>query len=297
MHILMTGATGFIGSALITHWREKGHQFTALVRDRKTARQKLGDEVKLVGNLDTIPTDAKFDAAINLAGAPIAAKLWSKARQQDLLDSRVGTTVELVALLKRLTDKPHTVISGSAAGYYGRCGSEQVSEDTPPQDIFMSSLCRRWEEAAAPITELGIRLVISRTSVVLGNDGGAFPQLARPIRFGVGATLGSGTQYFPWIHKADLIRLFDHLLMNEEACGAYNAVAPDAITSAAFNKTLAKKLKRHLFFRVPERPLRLALGEMADLFVSGQNMAAAKAQQSGFEFTYPTLGSALDNLL
>lgn len=297
MRILMTGATGFIGSALVSRWLEAGYQVTALVRDKANAEDKLGPSVELVVDLREIKPDSCFDAVINLAGAPIAGGLWTKARRELLRNSRIGTTAALVQKLAELKSKPEVMISASAAGYYGRCGSEWLTESAEPQDIFMSTLCRDWEEAASKVEDMGIRLVIPRISIVLGSKGGAFPDLVRPIRFGLGARFGAGSHYFPWIHKEDLLALFDHILENKELSGPVNAVAPGAVTQQEFNSIIASILRRPNFMWVPAGALKLALGELSDLFVSGQRMAADKALESGFEFQYPTLDEAGKNLL
>ena len=297
MHIIITGATGFIGSALCSFWLARGHEITALVRNKVQAAVKLGADVRLITSFDEIDPSERFDAAVNLAGAPIAAQPWTKKRRCLLRNSRLDTTNELVRLIDRLKTKPHTVISASATGYYGRCGDTWLAEDTPPQNIFMSQLCRRWEKAAAPVTQHGCRLVTPRISVVLGTDGGAFLSLVRPVRLGLGAVLGSGEQYFPWIHKTDLIRLFDHFLENKDINGPVNAAAPEAITQKAFNRLLAKKLRRPVILWVPASFLKLLLGEMADLFVAGQRLSAKKALTSGFSFQYGALSDAFDDLL
>ncbi len=296
MHILMTGATGFIGTSLCKFWQLKGYEVTALVRNIKTAQQKLPD-TKLITSLDDINTGEQIDAIVNLAGAPIADRLWTEKYRTELLDSRVSTTNDIISLAMRLEIKPSVMITASAAGFYGRCGDELLEEHAPPQQIFMSKLCSRWESAAAPIEEMGTRLVIPRISVVLGVDGGAFPKLVRPTKFGLGAVTGSGNQYFPWIHKVDLMRLFDHMLETETLSGPVNAAAPDSVSNAQFNQAVAQTLKRPLFLRIPEPILRLALGEMADLFVAGQHISAGKTLSSGFEYTYPNLDGALQDLL
>jgi len=297
MHILMTGATGFIGADLAARWRAAGHKVTAWVRSSTRAKTQLGGEVTLVETLEEIAPDTHIDAVVNLAGAPIAARPWTKSRRKELLDSRIHTTNALIGLLERLKAKPTVMISASAAGYYGRRGEEWLTEDASPQDIFMSNLCADWEAAAAPAAAMGIRLVIPRISVVLGPDGGAFPSLARPIRFGLGAKLGDGKHYFPWIHKADLLAAFDHILENKALSGPVNLVAPDAKTQADFNQTLADTLKRPNFMWVPGWVLKTALGEMSDLFLAGQRMSADKLTGSGFQFTYPTLKDAAKDLL
>lgn len=297
MKILITGATGFLGSALVRFWLGEGHQITALVRDTEKAKRLLGPDIFLIEDLNTVDTGDHIDAIVNLAGAPIAGGLWTKRYRTQLLESRLKTTRSLVSLIDRLDHKPAVMISASAAGYYGKQGPEPVNEDTSPQDIFMSALCNAWENAAAGATQHGVRLVIPRISVVLGTDGGAFPALVRPNKFGVGAVIGDGAHYFPWIHKEDLIRFFDFCLQNERAEGPINCVAPGATTQAEFNRAIAKHLKRPFFMRAPAIALKLMLGEMADLFTKGQHMSAEKALGAGFTFKYQHLSGALESLM
>ncbi|MEX0299228.1 MAG: TIGR01777 family oxidoreductase [Kordiimonas sp.] len=296
MRILMTGATGFIGTNLCKFWEHKGYEVTALVRNLDTARRKIAN-ARLVTSLKEIKADEKIDAIVNLAGAPIAGGLWTKKYRTELLNSRVLSTNDLIVFVRKLHVKPKVMINASAAGFYGRRGTELLDEHEAPQTIFMSTLCKDWEAAATSVEQFGVRLVIPRISVVLGNDGGAFPKLVHAMKFGMGAITGSGKQYFPWIHKTDLIKLFDYMLETETLSGPVNAVAPDPCTNAYFNKAIARTLRRPLMMRIPEPILRFALREMADLFVAGQHMSASKVLGAGFEFQYPKLDDALKDLL
>lgn len=296
MHILITGATGFIGSDLCKFWLEQGHQVTAFVRDRIKATEHLGTRIEFVTSLGRFDAGTRIDAIVNLAGAPIADHLWTRSYRTKLARSRLKTTRDLVKLVTWLRKKPKVMLSASAAGYYGRRGAEPLSEKEPPQDIFMSSLCRRWEEAAAPAADHGVRLVIPRIAVVLDKNGGALPKLAGPAKFGFASVIGSGRQYFPWIHKHDLIELFDYLLADKAISGPVNAVAPGATTQREFNLALTKALHRPLFLRMPALAFKLMLGEMSDLFIAGQHMSAEKALTAGFDFRFPDIESAFADL-
>lgn len=297
MHYLITGATGFIGSSYITHLTNRGAKITALVRNRDKAAKMLGPAVNLVTDLDQIDDDCKIDVIINLAGAPIADAPWTQKRRQILLSSRLDTTFACVHLCQRLRHKPALVISGSAAGYYGRCGAEVVDENSPPQDIFMSMLCQQWEKTAQPIADMGIRLVIPRTSVVLGRSGVALSKLALPHRLGLGARFGAGDHYFPWIHLQDMHGFFDFAVENPSVSGAYNMTTDDTHTQHSFNQQLAKALHRPYFMRAPKGLLRLMMGDLSDLFVEGQNLSAAKINASGFKPKFPKLEQALADIL
>jgi len=297
MQILITGATGFIGTDLCRFWLQEGHEITAFVRNTDTAQELLGPKVRLVTSLDKITTKTKLDAVVNLAGAPVAGWLWTKRYKQQLLKSRLETTSGLLALIERLDHKPSVMISASAAGYYGKQKENWVTEDKKPQDIFMSTLCQEWEKAAASVTKHGVRLVIPRISVVLGMNGGAFPQLARPAKIGMAAILGGGHHYFPWIHKYDIIRLLDFALTNDAVIGPVNAVAPEAVTQKTFTQTLAKTLNRPCFMYVPATVLNIALGELAGLFTEGQRLSSQKIQEAGFSFEHPNLEGTFKDLL
>jgi len=297
MNILMTGGTGFIGTALSRRLAAAGHSVVFYVRDRTRDATRLGRDNRIVTDLDNIEADERIDAIVNLAGASIAGGLWSTAYRRQLVDSRVGTTEALVDLVRRLERPPKVMVSASAAGYYGDGGDSWLMEDAPAQDIFMSTLCQRWEHAAEEVRSIGVRLAIPRISVVLGTDGGAFPSLVRPVRFGLGAVIASGGQYFPWIHKTDLLRMIEYMLDNEDIEGPFNAAAPDARTQRAFHRAIADHLGRPMFLWAPAAALKIPLGELSDLFLKGQRMSADRILGTGFRFDYPDLATALDDLL
>jgi len=297
MNILMTGGTGFIGTALSRRLAAAGHTIVFYVRDRTRAAVRLGRDNRFVTDVDQIAAHEAIDAIVNLAGAPIAGSLWSTAYRRRLVDSRIGTTKALVDLARRLERPPKVIISASAAGYYGDGGERLLTEEEPAEDIFMSTLCQRWEHAAEEIRSLGVRLAIPRISVVLGTDGGAFPSLVRPLRFGLGAVIASGNQYFPWIHKTDLLRMIEYMLDNEDIDGPFNAAAPDARTQRDFNRAIADHLGRPMFLRAPAVALKVPLGELSDLFLKGQRMSVDRILGTGFRFDYPDLPAALDDLL
>ena len=253
--------------------------------------------MELITSFDTVHSSTVFDACINLAGAPIAAWPWTRSRRKILLHSRTHTTRALISLIGRLQTKPTVMISASAAGYYGHCSDGEVTESSPAQPVFMSQLCAEWEAEAHKVSDYGVRLVIPRISVVLGRDGGAFPQLKRPIQMYAGSIMGAGTQYFPWIHKDDALRFFDFALTQENLTGPVNMVAPDAVTQEQFTRTLADSMGRPCPFRIPAGLLRTTMGELSDLMLAGQHLSAGKLQDAGFAFRHASLQSALAALL
>jgi uncharacterized protein len=238
--ILISGATGFIGGHLVRHLVTRGDRVIALTRDRDLALDRFGPHVCIVTALTELPNDQRIDAIVNLAGAPILGLPWTQARRRKLIESRINTTRSLVDLCGRLTQPPRVFVSGSAIGYYGLGGDEPMDESSPSQPIFQSRLCQEWEATAEAAESTGARVVRIRTGLVLGRDGGALPQLATPVRLGIGAILGDGRQWVSWIHIDDLIRVFEFALDTPACKGALNAVAPAAVRHSHMQRLLAK---------------------------------------------------------
>ena len=297
MHVLVTGGTGFIGSALVHQLLATGHRVTVLSRKPASAQALFQGRVQAVRSANDLPSDARFDAIVNLAGAPVVGPPWTAGRRQVLLDSRVGVTESLLAWLQRATHRPAVWVQASAIGFYGvRPPHEVLTETSAAGGGFMSELCVRWEAAAAKAQALGVRQVVLRLGVVLG-PGGALPPLLLPIRLGVGGRMGSGQQVMSWIHRDDVLALIHAALHDPQMNGIYNATAPETIAQATFVATAGKLLRRPVWLPVPATPLRWAMGEMAQLFVDGQNVVPARLQQQGFAFMYPTLEQALRDLV
>jgi uncharacterized protein (TIGR01777 family) len=255
------------------------------------------DSIRYLHKLEDIPGDARFDAFINLAGESLASGRWSRARKDELIESRIGTTRALVALARRLQHKPRVVLSASAIGIYGHQGDERLAEDAPQEDGFSHSLCRAWESEARGFESLGIRLCILRLGVVLAREGGAMAQLRRSVAFGVGTWLGSGRQWLSWVHREDVVAAVEFLLESEYCSGVYNITAPEPVTNRGLCDELS--LRQQVFFKlpVPGFLLRAALGEMAsELLLQGQRVVPRRLQEAGFEFRYETLREALPSL-
>lgn len=295
--VLVTGGTGFIGRVLCPRLLDAGYQVTVLSRQKSADVRAVCGRVTPIQDIAGIADDTPFDAVINLAGEGIAEKRWTEHRKQVLRDSRIALTRELVSALLRSERLPSVMVSGSAVGYYGAQGDTTVTEQTPPHDEFDHRLCRDWEKAAEPLAEKGVRLCYSRTGLVVGAGGGFLQQMVIPFRLGLGGRLGNGRQYMPWVHREDVVNGILWMLSSETASGAYNMVSPNPVTNREFTATLAHVLNRPAVFPVPATALKLALGEMSSLLLTGQRATPERLEQQGFRFSYPDLESALREAL
>jgi hypothetical protein len=298
-HVLVTGATGFIGTKLVYRLIERGDRVTVLVRNRAKAFDLFGPQAEIVDDLASLPAATRIDAIVNLAGEPIAGGLWTKRRRSLLLASRLGVTRALLELVARLTTPPTTWVNASAIGYYGaRDSDEPLHEKSTPGAGFQADLCLAWEETAALAAERGVRVTALRIGVVLGRDGGALPSLARPVRLLAGAVLGSGRQWFSWIHVDDLLELLLFVLDERTLAGPINATAPRPARHTEVMTAIAAILGRPLWpLRVPAQLLGAVLGELAELFTAGQRVVPERALALGFVFKHETIDAALKDLL
>ncbi|MCP5206824.1 MAG: TIGR01777 family protein [Hahellaceae bacterium] len=298
MHILLTGGTGFIGRKLAQRLHHAGHSLTLLTRQSKNEVETLFPfSITSTHSLSNIGADTTIDAIINLAGAPIADRRWSTLRKQLLINSRVDTTADVVALVKRLTNKPKVLINGSAVGYYGDQGSRVVKENTPAHDEFTHQLCKAWENKANECKTLKVRVALLRTGLVLGDNGGFLKKMLPAFKLGLGGSLGAGNQYMPWIHLNDIIEIIIRLLEDEKLFGPINATAPNPVTNSQFTKILGTLLHRPTFLTLPGGLLQLIFGEMARLLTTGQKAVPQKLIDNGFKFQYENLSAALTEVL
>jgi uncharacterized protein len=295
--VLVTGATGFIGGHLVRRLIQRGERVIVLTRNADRALDRFGPHVRIVASLADIDRDARIDAVVNLAGAPILGFPWTRARRAQLVGSRVEITRALAGLAARLARPPRVLVSASAVGYYGVRGGEFVDEDASPSGDFQSRLCQEWEAAADACKGLGARLVRLRIGLVLGRDGGALPRLLRPFRIGLGAVLGSGRQWVSWIHIADLVQLIEFALDTPAVRGTLNAVAPAPATHLEVQRAIGRALHRPLWLRMPAVVLRMGLGEMSQLLVDGQRVVPNRAVALGFRFRFAHLPEALADLV
>jgi uncharacterized protein (TIGR01777 family) len=303
MRIVITGGSGFIGRRLVARLLEQGDQVLVLTRRLEQARRMLGESP----TLKLLPYDPYqpqawatalegYEGIVNLAGEPLASSRWTETKKKEIRRSRVETTQALVQALASLNQKPQVMISSSAVGYYGsHPAGEPLTETDPPAQDFLAEVCQAWEAAARSAEELGIRLAIVRTGIVLGPDGGALGQMLAPFQFFIGGTIGSGKQWLSWIHREDWVSLVCFLL--EQGSGVFNATAPNPVQMEEFCRTLGQVLGRPSWLPVPELALELLLGEAAQVVLTGQKVIPQAALQMGFTFQYPQLKEALRQIL
>jgi uncharacterized protein len=309
--IFMTGGTGFIGTALVDALADRGDLAVVLTRDHERGRKRLGYKALLIEGDPT--RDGPWyeeidgcDAVINLAGAPISGKRWSSEYMRKMRDSRVQTTRALVRALGALPEdrRPRVLVSASAVDLYpfeekltSRAGwepGEEVTEEGPYDDSFLSRLCQTWEEEARRAEQYGVRVVVMRTGVVLGEDG-ALPLITRPFKLYLGGPLGKGDQWFSWIHVHDVVAGYLHALDDDQLSGPVNLVAPEAVRNREFAHALGEVLHRPSWLPAPELALRLALGELAEHLTHGRRAVPTALIEHGFDFAYPTIDKALAN--
>lgn len=297
MHILLTGGTGLIGRALCQHWQQQGYTLWVLSRQPHQV-PALCSGARGIAHLDELDDNTLLDAVINLAGAPIADRPWTKARRDLLWNSRVVLTRNLVDWMNKQAVPPRILLSGSAVGWYGDRGEQLLNEDSLPGDQdFGSKLCMAWEKEAQGAQQSGTRVVLLRTAPVLEPTGGMLARLLPLFRLGLGGRIGSGTQWMPWIHLEDQVALIDYLLHHESCHGAFNACAPGIVRNSEFTQCLAQTLHRPAIFPAPAWVLRLLLGEMSVLLLGGQHITPCRTQDIGFIWRYPTLDQSLRQLL
>ncbi len=294
--ILITGGTGFIGSALTKRLLVQHYEVTVLSRHPE-ATEKLGlDGVDILSSLSELTPEDSFNVVINLAGAPIFDVRWTEVRKQLIRKSRINLTEQLVACMARMTIKPELLISGSAIGYYGDQGDCVLTEQSEVKQNFSQQLCTDWEEAAKEAEQLDVRVCIIRTGLVLG-DGGLLNRMLLPFRFGLGGRLGNGKQWMSWIHLQDWLSIAEKMISDNSMSGAYNATAPNPVTNAEFTRVLAKTVNRPALFPLPARLLTVLLGEMSSLVLGSQRVLPERLQAQGFSFKYVDLASALVQII
>jgi uncharacterized protein (TIGR01777 family) len=296
MDVLVTGSHGLIGTALIPRLRARGDRVVRLVRGTPEG----ADDVRWDPPAGTIDASALegVDAVVHLAGAGIGDKKWTDARKRFVLESRTEPTGLLARTLAALDRKPGVLVSASAIGFYGDCGSEMLTEDSPAGADFGAEVCVAWEHATTPAANAGIRVVRIRSGLVLAAQGGLLKRLLLPFRLGIGGRLGSGDQHMSWIALDDELRAILHLLDNGALAGAVNLTAPDPVTNREFTEALGRAVHRPAVIPTPLLGLKVVYGdELVATLLGSQRVSSAKLQSSGFEFAHPELDAALDDIL
>jgi len=296
MKVAITGASGFVGSALVPFLTTGGHEVVRLVRRAPKAKDEVRWDPE-AGEIDAAALEG-VDAVVHLSGENIAGGRWTEPRKALLRSSRVGPTALLARTLAGLKRKPKVLVSASAIGYYGDRGDAWVTEKDAPADGFLGRLSAEWEKAAEPAASAGIRVVHPRIGVVLSPAGGALGKMLLPFKAGLGGVLGSGAQYMSWIAMDDLVGVIHHLLDRSDLAGPVNATAPEPVTNAVFTKTLGRVLRRPTVAPAPAFALRLAFGEMADAtLLTGARVRPSLLLATGYRFRFPDLEGALRHVL
>jgi uncharacterized protein len=298
MRILVTGGTGLIGRRLCKALLEAGNELTVLSRDPASVQRKCGAAVNALGSLDEYHQAMIFDAIINLSGEPIVDARWTARRKQVLWDSRVTLTEDLVRRIHAADHKPLVLLSGSAVGYYGNRNDLILDEAAEPGSDYAARMCKAWEDAARVAKSAGVqRVCLLRTGLVLCNEGGMLGRMLLPFKLGLGARLGSGSQWMSWVHIEDYVAMVLRLLRDVQMQGSYNMTAPQPVTNAEFTAALAAAVHRPAVFVAPSLLLKLALGERSCLLLEGQRALPGKMQKAHQRFAFPKLADALRDLI
>jgi uncharacterized protein (TIGR01777 family) len=302
MKVIITGGTGLIGQALTANLAADKHEIIILSRNPDA-------------HTDTLPKGASLqkwdaqsaegwghlaegaDAIINLAGAGIADERWSKKRKALILDSRINAGKAVVAAVQAATNKPRVVIQASAVGYYGAQRDAVLTEKSPAGNDFPAEVSIQWEPATAEVEMMGVRRIIARFGVVLSMSGGALPRMAKPIQLGIGGHIGSGDQWFSWVHIDDVVRSLRFLMADPHASGVYNITGPAPVSNKTFANTIGNVINRPTLLPVPGFAMKALFGEMSHVLLTGQNVVPARLADAGFQFRFPHADNALRDLL
>jgi len=305
MKIAITGATGFVGTRLVERAQAEGHQVLVLLRNLGKLKQIFPPEqFPNVEGIVYTPKEsgawqsaiAGCDGVINLAGEPLLGERWTPERKQEILASRQLGTQKLVEAIAQAEPQPRVLVSTSAVGYYGTSETTTFTETSPPGNDFLAQVCQTWEAEAQKVKEAGVRLVILRLGIVL-EMGGAIAQMITPFKLFAGGPIGTGRQWFSWVHREDVVNLILYALTHPEVEGVLNATAPNSVRMGEFCQSLADTLHRPSWLPVPSFALELLLGDAAKVILEGQQVLPQRTQASGFEFQYPKLKLALEQIL
>ena len=292
MKILITGGTGFIGSALCSRLLEnKKHTVILLTRHP----DKVKSPLQGISNLAQLDNGVAIDVVVNLAGEPIADKRWTKQQKQRIINSRIDTTQNLLDYFESIEHKPKLLINGSAIGYYGVDESDDpFNEDATGDASFSSQLCQQWESVAMQAERIGVRTCLLRTGIVLGKGGGALNKMLPPFKMGLGGKMGNGKQWMSWIHLNDLVGIILYCMEHDDLSGAINGTSPHPVRNEVFTKALGKVLRRPTFLPMPTVAIKLLMGQMGEeLLLKGKKVLPVKVSEAGYKFRHPYLEEAL----
>ena len=306
MKVAITGATGFVGRRLVERLIQEGHETVLFVRDAAKA-QKIFNQFS-APSIDLVtytpkesgswqPILADCDGVVNLAGEPLFDERWNSNSKKEIVDSRAIGTEKVVEAISNAEKKPQVMVSASAVGYYGTSETETFNETSSPGSDFLAKVCTAWESAAQKVKDQGVRLGIVRIGIVLGPKGGALARMLPPFEMFGGGPIGTGKQWVPWVHRDDLVNLIIQILTQPAMEGVFNATSPNPQRMTDFSKTLGSVIKRPSWLPVPGFALELLLGEAAQVVLEGQNVQPKHTIASGFQFKYPTLKGALEEIL
>lgn len=301
MKVVVAGGTGFVGNALVRRLLDEKHHVIVLSRNAGTSMGFPG------GDLRIEPWDGRStggwtgqlegaDAVVNLSGEGIADKRWSAERKKRLISSRLDSTKALVDAIEKCSKRPKVLVNASAVGYYGVAEDSEVDEASPKGTGFLADLCAEWERQARKAEALGVRVVMLRLGVVIGKGGGALQKFILPFNLFIGGPLGSGRQYFPWVHRDDVVGAILYVLQDDRLAGPVNVSAPDSLTMSQFCRVLGKAMDRPSWAPVPSFMLKMLLGEMSSMVLTGQRAVPRKLREAGYRFCYPDAESALKSL-
>lgn len=305
MKVAITGATGFVGSRLVERLSATGHQVLVFSRNSDKAQRVFPKsaypQLEIVSYTPTQPGSwqdaiAGCDGVVNLAGAALADERWTPERKQEIINSRVKLTENIVSAIVNANPKPTVLVNASAVGYYGTSETATFDETSPSGEDFLAEVCQRWEAAANKVKDSETRLVIIRIGIVMGM-GGALEKMLTPFKLFAGGPLGDGNQWFSWVHRDDLVNLIIHSLTHPEIEGVFNGTAPNPVRMKEFCQSLGQVINRPSWLPVPAFALEAILGDAAKLVLEGQQVLPKKTQQTGFEYKYPQLEPALREIL
>lgn len=298
MNIVIAGGTGLIGQRLVRQLTKDGHHVVILTRSNPTSDSALRSQTwngRDAGPWTTAIDEA--DAVVNLSGASVAGGRWTERRKRMIRDSRVLATRAIVHALARAPRKPRVLVNASGVGFYGSVEEETVNETHPPGRDFLAEVCRAWEGEARQAEKAGVRVALLRTGMVLDPSGGALTRLALPFRFFVGGPLGTGRQWLPWIHHEDMVGAIAHIISNDTLSGPINLTAPESVRMKAFCATLGRVMHRPSWAPVPAFMLRLLLGEMSGIILTGQNAVPDRLVAGGYRHRFAELEGALRDVV